>query len=479
MDSKPSSTFLAAPCLAIAAALFFLGTGLAPIWALTWLAAIPVLWISPRLTAPQTFFVALAAFALGGLNEWSYSRTVIPTWIVISILLISSSLFAVGVLLFRYFITRGKLWQAVLVFPAFWATVEFSVAQLSVHGTFGNLSYSQMDFLPILQIASVTGIWGISFCILLFAATVSVLLHTAPVSSKIPVTAAAFLFLICVLGFGFWRLTASPRNSPTVKVALIASNAPENVNANTPDQAQAIFRRYAEQMKPLVAQGVKLFVLPEHSGPVTDASRADADAFFGQLARETGAYIAIGIDRIEPNISWNQVRLYSPNDDSVVSYNKQHLLPPFENQFAPGLKRAVVSTSSGKWGLEICKDMDFPRLSREYSQDGIGLLIVPAWDFVLDGWLHGRMAILRGVESGFSIARSAKLGILTVTDDRGRVLAERDTLGPQFATVIANVPVHHDTTIYSRFGNWFGYLCVLLLLATLSSIFWARQRSEV
>ncbi len=110
--------------------------------------------------------------------------------------------------------------------------------------------------------------------------------------------------------------------------------------------------------------------------------------------------------------------------------------------------------------------MDFPRLSREYSEDGVALLLVPAWDFVDDGWLHGRMAILRGVESGFSIARSPKLGILTATDDRGRVLAQRRTIGPQFATVIADIPVRHDATIYSRFGNWFGWLCVLVFFST-------------
>jgi apolipoprotein N-acyltransferase len=112
--------------------------------------------------------------------------------------------------------------------------------------------------------------------------------------------------------------------------------------------------------------------------------------------------------------------------------------------------------------------MDFPRLSRQYSQDGVGLLLVPAWDFVQDGWLHGRMAVLRGVESGFSIARSAKLGILTATDDRGRILVERGSIiGPPFATAVVAIPVRHDATIYSRFGDWFAWLCIMLIVVAL------------
>ena len=186
MDSKPNNAFLAAPCLAISAALFFLGTGLAPLWPLTWLAPIPVLWAASRLSARQAFFVATAAYALGFLNEWSYLRVVLPTWIVSSFLVSSACLFAVGVLLFRMGVVRGKLWQAALVFPAFWASAEFSIAVLSIHGTFGNISYSQMNFLPILQIASITGIWGISFTIFLFASTVAALLVPAPRSAKLP-----------------------------------------------------------------------------------------------------------------------------------------------------------------------------------------------------------------------------------------------------------------------------------------------------
>ncbi len=467
MVSRPSSNFLIVLSLALSAVLFFLGTGLSPIWLFAWLAPIPVLWIAARVSPGEAFLLAVAAYALGALNEWSYSRTVLPTWLVASILLAVSCIFGLAVLLFRSRILRGKFWQAALIFPSLWVAVEYINAVISVHGTFGDIGYSQMNFLPILQIASVTGIWGISFSIFLFASTVAAVLSSGPVSKKVPLVVTVFVFLACVFGFGAWRLAVTPKNSPTLRVALIASDEAANLRAGTPAQAQTIFQRYEEQMKPLASQGVQVFVLPEHSGPVTDASQAEFDALLGRLARETGAYVAVGIDRSTAATTWNQERLYSPDGSFVASYNKHHLLPHWENE-TPGTKRTVVPEPSGKWGMEICKDMDFPRLSRQYSQDGVGLLLVPAWDFVVDGWLHGRMAVLRGVESGFSIARSAKLGILTATDDRGRILAERNTLTAPFAIVVAAVPVRHDATVYSRFGDWFAWLDIVILFILLA-----------
>ena len=313
MDSKPNNAFVAAPCLAIAAALFFLGTGLAPLWPLAWLAPIPVLWAASRLSARQAFFVAAAAYALGSLNEWSYLRVVLPTWIVSSFLGVSACLFATGVLLFRMGVVRGKLWRAALVFPAFWASVEFAIAMLSIHGTFFNISYSQMNFLPVLQIASVTGIWGISFTIFLFASTVAVLLVPAPRSAKLPLLIGSVAWMVGVFAFGAWRLTSTP-NSPAMKVALIASDAPENLNLDTPAEAQQIFQRYADHVKLLAGQGIQLFVLPEGIAPVNDASQVDFDDFFGKFRkRNRGVHIEIGIARIMPSGSSNQgERLYSP-----------------------------------------------------------------------------------------------------------------------------------------------------------------------
>src|SRR5215472_7696622 len=107
--------------------------------------------------------------------------------------------------------------------------------------------------------------------------------------------------------------------------------------------------------------------------------------------------------------------------------------------------------------------MDFPALARRNAAGGVGLLLVPAWDFDDDGWLHDRMAVMRGVEGGFSIARSAKQGVLTVSDDRGRVLGEVSTSAAPFASLVATVRVRHDDTVYARFGDWFARANLALL----------------
>ncbi len=463
MVLKPSMPVLVALCLTASAALFFFGTGLTPVWMLLWLAPIPVLWLAPRVPAGQAFFFAAAAYVLGALNIWFYLTIVTPIWVALLFVFAPACLFATAVVLFRNRMLRGRLWQAALIVPAFWVTYEYVTSLVSIHGTIGNISYSQMNFLPILQLAAVTGIWGISFSILFFAATVAALLSPAPARDKWVLSATAAAFFLCVFGYGFLRLARSPKNAPMVKVGLVASDDSEMMLAPTPEQALAMYDRFGKEIRTLQGRGIQMFVLPENSGSVTDASVAAADEKLGAVAKEAHAFLAIGVARIRPTVSRNEERLYSPDGTLVATYDKHHLLPPFENQFTPGSTRTTLKEPSGTWGLQICKDMDFPLLSRQYAKDGAGLMIVPAWDFTLDGWSHGRIAIMRGVEGGFSIARSAKRSILYATDDRGRVLAEQNTMFLPFATVVTSVPVHHDVTLYSRWGDWFAWLNIALL----------------
>src|SRR5262249_39555714 len=134
-----------------------------------------------------------------------------------------------------------------------------------------------------------------------------------------------------------------------------------------------------------------------------------------------------------------------------------HLVPRFEDGYESGTERTVLRTSALPWGVEICKDLDFPPLSRSYGADGIGLLLVPAWDFDRDRWLHGRMAVMRGVEGGFSIARAAKKGLLTISDQRGRIVTEERSDAAPFSTLTARITPAHEDTLYVRYGDWFAW----------------------
>ncbi|HEV2112294.1 MAG TPA: hypothetical protein VGT99_13125, partial [Gammaproteobacteria bacterium] len=160
-------------------------------------------------------------------------------------------------------------------------------------------------------------------------------------------------------------------------------------------------------------------------------------------------------------------------------YDKEHMLPPFESKLTPGTALTLLAASggNGSWGVAICKDMDFTELGRRYGAAGAGLMLVPGWDFFRDWIQHGHMAIMRGVESGFSVVRSAKGGSLFVSDDRGRILAEVKSDAAPFSTLLVTVPQGHDKTLFLLLGDWFAWVAVALLAYLLLRLFMPRERA--
>ncbi len=463
--------------LLLSGAAFFFGTGLHPIWWLTWLAAIPVLVVAPRLSWPSAFGVAFFAWAAGAINQWHFFLTAIhvPLGTVVLFTALPSLVFALTVLAYRRFLLIGSIWRGALIVPCIWVLAEFITAGVSIHGTAGNISYSQMNFLPILQIASLTGIWGISFCLFLFASTASILLgRYGARRGRLWLGVAVFASLAGVFGFGVWRLVSTPATSSAVKVGLVSSDLPQNLITQKHDDTLRLLTDYVSQAQKLAAQGAKVVVFPEKIAVVVPSDIAAVDSLMQSTAKQTGAQIIVGVVDVTRDARWNQARVYSPSAE-MVTYEKHHMLPPFESNLKPGTRLTELQQPSGLWGVAICKDMDFPKMGLDYGNDGVGLMLVPAWDFVQDGWQHGRMAILRGVESGFSIARSPKQGILTVTDDRGRVLAEANSASAPFATIIATVPVRNDRTFYVLHGNWFAWVNIGLFIVLMGSAFVVRM----
>jgi apolipoprotein N-acyltransferase len=450
------------------ALLSYFGTGLHPIWSLLWFAPVPVLALAPRLRASRTFLLAFFAWLIGETNLWNFYRHAIelPLALIIVAFALPAGVFGLAVLLTRRFVKIQSLFPAALALPVVWVTYEYLTAISSPHSTSGNVAYSQMNCLPLIQLASITGIWGISFIVFLFAGTIATLLSGAGSLQQRRGLAVATGIVICaVFLFGEWRLRAKPADS-SVAVTLVAKDVPMSTYLGSEEQALTLLREYADEVRRVTPPGTELVILPEKIARLNENSLSIVDSLFSATAAATGAVVDLGVVRKGASDAFNSSRVYSPDGTLQANYDKHHLIPGIEPEKS-GTKRVVLDQPSGRWGLQICKDMDFPRLSREYARDGANLLVVPAWDFDLDRWVHSRMAILRGVENGFAIGRAARNGLLTLSDNRGRILAERATIPGQFVSLNGRINVVREQTFYARTGDWFAWLCLAGFLVLL------------
>lgn len=465
--------------LAIAgtAILMWFGNGLNPWWPCLWLATFPVLWFSLRSSWWNAALVAVTSMFLGCLSMFSYLHHVLgaPFMAWMEIYGIVAIAFAASVLLFRALVLRGFWWSALIAIPSAWVTLEYLRNFTTPHGTAGSIAYSQLRFLPFLQLASITGPWGMSFVLLLLAPALVIGVHLWTIARRraLRIVGATAGVIAVVLIFGAVRL-AQPTGK-TARVGLISSDQRGFEAIVDPGEpAEKLFRAYAPHIEGLAAQGARTIVLPEMLAVLVDPHREAADAVLQPLADQTGATIVAGTIHVVKPHTYNQARIYAPHV-AVASYDKHHLLPPFESRTTPGTSMTVLPRDGETWGVAICKDMDFTRLLRRYGQAGAGVMVVPAWDFVVDRAWHGHIAVMRGVEDGFSVVRSAKGGYLTVSDSRGRILAEQRSDAAPFATLIADVPVEHHATPYLLLGDWFPWLAIGLLILALLRLRWRRS----
>jgi apolipoprotein N-acyltransferase len=470
MESKRDG-ILALLVIVATAVLCWFGTGLHPFWLLAWLLPIPALLAAPRMHWGTALLSSFAGFALGSLNQWRYLHDFIqlPMGVVIFATAGPALMFAISVLVFRRLYLQDAPVRAALAFAFVWVAMEFLQELSSPHSTWGNLAYTQSDNLPVKQIASVTGVWGVSFCVMAVSALFSATLLTRDRKRVGVVLAVVFLGVLC---FGFARVATTP-NAQHLRVVLLATDARSSLFPHKDDAGVALARSYANKIDAMPSADI--VIVPEKIASMSDTGVQEADAIFAEAARIKHEYVLYGVDHRTGDKTFNQSRLFSPNGELLASYDKHHLVPGIERVDSPGTHRIVLDLPTGRVGLTICKDMDFPRLSREYGRDGAALLLVPAWDFVLDDWYHDRMAVMRGVESGFSIARAAKQGLLTVSDSRGRVIAEQSSAQTPFGILVTDVPFAHARTIYARFGDWFGWVAVIAAVALFASSFRTGQ----
>jgi apolipoprotein N-acyltransferase len=443
---------------ALAALGWWFGSGVQPLWWLTWLAPLPVLWLAPRVRARWAALAAFSAYAIGGINQWDYLHGYIglPVTAIIQAVGTPALMLALCVLLFRRLLLHGQALAAALALPVTWVAAEYVNSLISPHGTFFNVSYTQMDALPIIQIAAVTGLWGIGFLVLLLPAAIAVqTANQASKRSRMTSAAVAALLTVVTVAYGGWRLQA-PATS-TIRIGLVSLQ--ERVRSAADLQARDA--HYVDTIKRLADAGARIVLTPETSFASDDAHLPA----FAELAKQRDLTVGIGVDSTsDPRAERNMLMVFQPDAMSPATYNKRHLLVGFE-QYTPGDSYTMLE-GTPRIGLAICKDMDFHDTGYAYAARHAQLLLVPASDFTVDGWLHSRMAIMRGVESGFAIARAAHSGRLTLSDDRGRVLAEASS-EKHDAELVGELPLRETHTLYARWGDWFAWLDLAGLIVLL------------
>jgi apolipoprotein N-acyltransferase len=428
--------------------MFYLSQGLADVWLVAWFAPTPLLWLAygdtPRW---QVLIASLAAFGAGQAYLVQCYWGAIPPSVIAPLVLVLWLTFSIAVLFSGEALRRGSASAALFAFPALWTALEYGIDLISPHGSFGALGYAEVSFPAGIQVAALLGVYAVTFLLCLSANATALLIRgrLAVGGTGVAICAAALLF-------GFIRLSGPV--GPQVAVAALSDADTRAVESreHTLVSERAAADTYATYIEGL--PGVRVVAIPEGALGMQPSEEQAVLAPLATAARKHHALVLAGtVTRIPMQ---NRAFAFLPGG-GIETYAKRHPLLPFETEI-PGRQSGLLG---GIYATQICKDMDFPGTVRDTAAHGVQLMIVPADDFGRDGWIHARMAVMRGVENGFAVLRSAFDGLETISDAQGRILARAPTTQSGMVAVTAAVPLGPGPTLYTRVGDLFPWLCAL------------------
>lgn len=439
--------------------------GLEPVWWLAWVAPAVLLALAYRQHHTTTArAVVLTAALIGASVNFSYYAIVMPIGIAVAVTVAQALLWHVAVMTARRVVLRYPHWWTVFAYPVLWTAIDTLMAALLPDGNWGNIGYSQYAFPAALQVAALFGAGGVTFVVALVASALALVLAfgVRPARSR-HAGAVALLVTAAALGYGTLRLQQPLAGTETV-FGLAAVDDAIGLQA-TPAYAEPIWQRYEQQVTMLAQQGAAIIVLPEKIALLSPAGAARVQQRFAALAARLHVWIAIGVGVDDGGRRTNWAWLLAPHGAPAQPYQKHHLAPP-ERDYLAGSSYSVQTIAGLAYGLGICKDMHFASFGRAYGRRQVAVMLVPAWDFQVDRHLANGMTALRGVENGYTIVRSARDGLLTVTDPYGRTVAQQESAAlPGSALLVRTLVPAPVATLYTRIGDAAGWLCVMLVAA--------------
>jgi apolipoprotein N-acyltransferase len=444
---------------ALSGIMFYLSQGYGDVWVLVWFAPVPLLWLAYGDMRTWRVMAASAIAILAGTSyilQSPYLHLIPPLVIGVSVA-VFAGLFCAAVWFARYVQRRGSPLLALFAFPACWTAFEFLMQMRSSNGTYGSLAYSTLAAPVLVQSASLFGMYAVTFLICLFANTVAMALRP----KRDTATAIGLGLAICAANVVFGVVRLARPQPDTLRVAAIvdATAMEDSWRAQSLSADLQVTEIYARDIRLAAREGAKFVVTSEGDMASIPALQSAIIAPLVAASRDTGAQIVAGFHSHAPPADF---ALAIAPDGSIQRYDKRHRVPGIEDRFIPG--RASGWLGDGR-AMEICKDMDFPATIRSDAAQGVRLMGVPAGDKDLDGWQHGIMSVMRGIEGGFAMVRPAHGGLEIISDAQGRLIADKQDAPTGLTMTVADVPLGSGATLYDRIGDVFPWLCVIGSLA--------------
>jgi apolipoprotein N-acyltransferase len=481
--------------LALGTLLTLFSTGQWTVPLLTWLGSIFIL----RFTRSQPI---LRGYALAWLT--TFITVSIAWWTILGygsslpaflITMGISTLFigALPYLLDRLMVPRLPSFASTLVYPLSVTALEFLTISANPMGSIGAQAYTQYNSPVLMQLVSVTGMWGITFVMTWFSSTVNYAWERSFSWPQIRRGVAIYTgVMLVVLAYGNIRLAFPKQEAGTLRVhGFIATDGHETKPRLLDAQQQSweayrklsaeIQDQYIEGTIQEADRGAQLVVWPENAVWLASEDEPNLLARSQAVAKDKDVYIALGysVEYEDDSPYENKLVIVDPAGEIALEHHKfgGHAIEGFK----PGdgtLK--TVQTPYGTVSGIICWDTFFHQPILQAGRNGTDILLTTSYEFRAIVPMHAQITTFRSIENGVSLVRVADNGISFATDPYGRTVASVDFFNTSERVMVAQVPAYHVNTLYSIIGDLIGWLAVAGLLGTSvwSWLLFRRSRRE-
>ncbi|MBT8181702.1 MAG: hypothetical protein KJO53_08950 [Eudoraea sp.] len=512
---KTFKRYLSNPYLALFLGMFFMTLGSAK-WTLfigPWLGLAFFLYFMRMVKIWKAIVFGFLGFYVSGLVG-IYEVFPAPLPILLILLLIISAMGLLPYIIDRLSNARERGFLGTLIFPAAFVVMEY-LNTLDRGEVWSSIANTQYQVPAIQQIASVFGIWGISFLIAWFASLVNWMAAQQWKWARIRtggIIAGTVYFV--VLAFGILRVSLVDYDeSETVKIAGVTldnTNVTETIYHDEfgktitikPDASQTspelqeanramlpfIEDPFAEKFKnarkalnanldllfnktiQMADQGAKIIVWSEAIGFIINSQEEGVIERAKAMAKEKQIYLFMSLGVVNPG-PYNPERLLlvnktitlTPEGEVANVYLKSNPVPFAEQEYGSDDIIPLIDTPYGKLSPVICYDADFPHFLKQTGKIGTDILLVPSGDWKAIDPYHAYMSSLRGIENGMSVIRPVSRATSIATDPYGTLLGSTDFYSSKEKTLMVNVPIHGINTIYNRIGDLLPFSAVVFI----------------